>query len=148
MLINKLRDSEEFKSLKDIPEEYFRNLESKTPNYLLELISTIVSAFLHRMNVPNEEVARFTDLIKERRVSMLFDSFEAYDVQETRRISRAEGVQQGIQECILGFLEDLGDVPEALREQITAEKEIDVLKHWHKLAARAKDINEFIAALS
>ncbi|PLT76837.1 hypothetical protein DW865_07830 [Mediterraneibacter gnavus] len=33
----------------------------------------------------------FTDQIKRRDFDMLFDSFEAYDVQETRRISKEEG---------------------------------------------------------
>lgn len=32
---------------------------------------------------------------------MLFDSFEAYDVQETRRISREEGRQEGAEEKLV-----------------------------------------------
>lgn len=43
------------------------------------------------MNVPKEEVADFTDRVERRDFTMLFENFEAYDVQETRRISRAEG---------------------------------------------------------
>ena len=53
---------------------------------------------------------------------MLFDSFEAYDVQETRRVSRAEGREEGKAEgkaegraeSILEQLEEIGNVPEAL----------------------------------
>ena len=41
--------------------------------------------------MPRKEVESFTDLITRRDFDMLFDSFEAYDVQETRRISREEG---------------------------------------------------------
>lgn len=66
----------------------------------------IVAAFLNRLNVPEKEVPGFTDLIKERRISMLFDSFEAYDVQETRRISKEEGKTEERRECIMEVLPD------------------------------------------
>ena len=90
-LINKLRNSKEFKNLKEIPQEYFDNLEQNTPDYLLTLIGKIIAVFLYRLNVPRKEVESFTDLSTRRDFDMLFDSFEAYDVQETRRISREEG---------------------------------------------------------
>ena len=143
MLINKLRNSEDFKELEGIPPEYFEHLESHTPDYLLKLISTIVAAFLHRLNVPKDEVAEFTDLIKERRISMLFDSFEAYDVQETRRVSREEGSLETIKSCIIDFLQDLGEVPEELASQIADETDMSVLKRWIKLAAKSGTIGEF-----
>lgn len=41
------------------------------------------------------EVDEFTGLIQRREFDMMFDSFEAYDVQETRRISREEGITEG-----------------------------------------------------
>ena len=94
MLINKLRKSEDFKSLQGISAEYFDELSDKTPEYLLELISKIIAVFLYRLNVPRKEVEQFTDQIKGGEFQMLFDSFEAYDVQETRRISRAEGARE------------------------------------------------------
>ena len=91
MLINKLRSSADFKKLQDIPPEYFDNLTHNTPEYLLNLIGKIVAVFLYRLNIPKEEVEQFTDLIGRRKFGMMFDSFEAYDVQETRRISEAKG---------------------------------------------------------
>ena len=57
MLINKLRKSEDFKSLQGIPAEYFDELSDKTPEYLLELISKIIAVFLYRLNVPRKEVS-------------------------------------------------------------------------------------------
>ncbi len=41
MLINKLRNSGDFKTLKEIPAEYFEELSEKTPQYLLELLSEL-----------------------------------------------------------------------------------------------------------
>ena len=151
MLINKLKSSEEFKTLKDIPCEYFENLEQNTPEYLLKLIGKIVAVFLYRLNVPRKEVEYFTDQIARREFDMLFDSFEAYDVQETRRISReegrlvgkAEGKIEGKIEAILELLNDIGTVPDDLKQTIEAETDANTLSTWHKLAARVESIEEF-----
>ena len=74
---------------------------------------------------------------------MLFDSFEAYDVQETRRVSRAEGKAEGKAELILDFLEELKAVPEDLKTRIMAEQDLEKLKAWAKLAVKAASLEEF-----
>ncbi len=91
MLVNKLKSTADFEKLKNIPPEYFEKLSEKTPEYLLKLIGKIISVFLARLNIPRKEIGEFTDRIERREFDMLFDSFEAYDVQETRRVSREEG---------------------------------------------------------
>lgn len=91
MLVNKLKKSEDIIKLKELPKNYLENLQEHSTKQLLELIATVVSVFMRRMNVPKEEIADFTDQILERRIPMLFDSFEAYDVQETRRVSEIRG---------------------------------------------------------
>ena len=83
------------------------------------------------MNVPKEEVADFTDRVERRDFTMLFENFEAYDVQETRRISRAEGKA----ESILELLEDTGPVTADVKEQIMQEKDPERLRMWLKAAA-------------
>lgn len=145
LLINKLRDSEDFKTLKDIPQDYFEDLEQKTPDYLLALISKIVAVFLYRLNVPRREVESFTDQIKRREFDMLFDSFEAYDVQETRRISREEGKMEGKIEAVLDILSNIATVPPTLQEKIQAVTDLEQLTRLLKLAATAKSIEEFEA---
>lgn len=111
-LINKLRNSSDFKNLKEIPAEYFENLKENTPEYLIKLIGKIIAVFLYRLNVPREEVENFTDQIERRDFTMLFDSFEAYDVQETRRISKEEGE----------------DLFAALTEQLMKDSKMDDLR--------------------
>ena len=139
MLINKLRNSGDFKTLKEIPAEYFEELSEKTPQYLLELIGKIIAVFLYRLNVPRREVEQFTDQIKGGEFQMLFDSFEAYDVQETRRISKAEGKA----EDILELLSELGTAPEELCRTIQETTDLEKLKSWLKLAAKAENIAQF-----
>lgn len=90
-LINQLQSSSEFHDLKDIPKEYTEHLTEDTPDYLLKIIGKVIAVLLHKLNVPDEEVYDITDQITRRKFSMMFDNFQAYDVQETRRISREEG---------------------------------------------------------
>lgn len=46
-------------------------------------------------------------------------------------------------ENIFDLLSDYGEIPEDLKEQITDQKDVSVLRHWHKLAARSASIEEF-----
>ena len=83
---------------------------------------------------------------------MLFDSFEAYDVQETRKVSREEGKIEGkiegIRTCVVDLLQELGELPEELASRITDETDMSVLKYWLKLAAKAETIDEFESKIS
>ena len=94
-ILNKLKSSSDFKHLKEIPEDYWNHLTQNTPPHILKLMSSVFSAFLHTINVPAEEINDLTDHITRRQFNMMFDSFEAYDVQETRRVSREEGRIEG-----------------------------------------------------
>ena len=94
-LINQLQNSSEFHALKDIPKEYTEHLTENTPDYLLKIIGKVIAVLLHKLNIPDEEVYEVTDQITRRKFSMMFDNFQAYDVQETRRVSREEGRLEG-----------------------------------------------------
>ena len=55
-----------------------------------------------------------------------------------------EGVIAGKAEDILELLEDIGTIPEEVREKITGEIDLEILKKWHKLAAKSESIDEFV----
>lgn len=143
MLVDKLRSAADFGNLSEIPEEYFENLSRNSPESVLKLIGKIISVLLLRLNVPREEAAEFTDRIERRDFTVLFENFEAYDVQETRRISRAEGKA----EAILELLSDLGKIPETVKEDILQEKDLSLLTKWLKTAARAESVEQFLEAM-
>lgn len=67
---------------------------------------------------------------------MKFDEWLAWEKQdvmeETRRIS------------IFELLEEYGDIPEELKLRIEKEDSVEVLKKWHKLAAKVTSIQEFM----
>ena len=141
MLIDKLRSSAEFHKLAEIPDDYLEKISRDSPESLLKLIAKIIAAFLHRLNIPKEEIGDFTDQIERRDFTMLFEHFEAYDVQA----ERAKGETRGKADSILLLLSDLGPVPEALRERITGETDMKCLNQWIRGAARASSVEEFTA---
>ena len=141
MLIDKLRSSAEFHELAEIPDDYLEKISRDSPESLLKLIAKIIAAFLHRLNIPKEEIGDFTDQIERRDFTMLFEHFEAYDVQA----ERAKGEARGKADSILLLLSDLGPVPEALRERITSETDMKCLNQWIRGAARASSVEEFTA---
>ena len=54
-----------------------------------------------------------------------------------------DGKAEGKAESILELLEEGGDVPEEFRDVILSETNIETLKRWLKLAARADSIKTF-----
>lgn len=54
-----------------------------------------------------------------------------------------EGRAEGKAEAIMELLSDCGEIPAALRSRIMEEKDMEILKKWLKLAARAASVEEF-----
>ena len=41
-------------------------------------------------------------------------------------------------------MDDLGEIPDELRNRITSEKDLETLKKWLRLAARSESLDEFL----
>ncbi len=74
---------------------------------------------------------------------MIFQEMLADEREEGRIEGRIEGQLSARIEVILEFLENLGMVSQELKVRIQQEKDIEILKRWSKLAAKAESINEF-----
>jgi hypothetical protein len=95
MIIDKIRTSSGMSLLKHLPADYIEKLALKIPDRLNKLLADVITVLLNRINVPKEEIEEITDYIYQRRTQEMFEFFEDYDVQETRRIARAEGKAEG-----------------------------------------------------
>ena len=60
---------------------------------------------------------------------------------------REEGFSAGKADAILELLEDIGTIPEEIRERINNEKVSKVLNGWLKQAAKAESIDEFVSKM-
>ena len=60
---------------------------------------------------------------------------------------REEGFSAGKADAILKLLEDIGTIPEEIRERIHNEKDSKLLNGWLKQAAKAESIDEFVSKM-
>lgn len=69
-------------------------------------------------------------------------------VELEKRESRIEGIAEGKADSIIEFLEEIGIIPDVLKQTILAQKDIDVLNKWVKLSAKVETIDEFIEKMN
>ena len=99
---------------------------------------------MYHLNIPKAEIGDFTDQIERRDFTMLFENFEAYDVQATRRESRAEGQQEAKANAVLLLLSCQGQVPDTAKKRILAEQDFDLLDSWLIGASKASSVEAFL----
>ena len=56
---------------------------------------------------------------------------------------REEGKAEGKAEAVLELLEDIGEPSEMLRNYIMKQTDLEILRGWHKVAAKADSIKDF-----
>lgn len=91
-------------------------------------------------------------LTKNKAEAIQVSIFE-YDEELHNRTLREEGYEDGLErgrsqgkaEAVLELLEELGRIPEEIRQKILSERNLEILKKWHKTAAKAESIEQFLA---
>jgi predicted transposase/invertase (TIGR01784 family) len=95
MLIDKIQTGDGLSLLSKLPQDYIETLSNNIPDELTKLVYDVMTALLVRANIPKDEIEEITDKIQERRFQEMFSFIDGYDVQETRRVSKAEGEKLG-----------------------------------------------------
>ncbi len=67
--------------------------------------------------------------------------------REGKKEGKIYGLRKGRCEAIFDLLENCGEIPKEIRTKINREKDVEKLKVWLKLAARAETIEEFCMAM-
>ena len=91
-------------------------------------------------------VKRLQDSVKEVKANREMGARHMI-FQEMLRDERAEGKIEGKVEGILELLQELGTVPEELKNRIMSEKDLVVLSKLMKLAAKSDTIEEFVSRM-
>ena len=92
MLINKIRNAEEFKNL-NLPDGYIKKLLLNSPADVIDVISKVIMVVLRKHNVPENEIQDVVDQVKERKSMALFDNYKGFDVQDIARFLRTSADQ-------------------------------------------------------
>ncbi len=61
-----------------------------TPEYILDIIASVMWGLLMKLNVPAEEAGQYVEMIKERQMGYLFENMEKLDIQKERRKTEEE----------------------------------------------------------
>ena len=94
MLINSIKNAEEFKNL-NLPDDYLKTLFENSSSDVLNVIAKVIAVVLRKQNVPEDEIQKLIDQIKERKHMALFDDWEGFDVQKERQIGEQIGIKKG-----------------------------------------------------
>ena len=91
LIIDKINPDGGMDVFKRLPADYIEKLKQNIPQHLYKLLADVVTVLLKRINVPDDEIEKVAEQLYKRRINEMFPFFENYDVQETRRIAKAEG---------------------------------------------------------
>ena len=135
--VEKVRDNQKKKM--NLTEAIDDAIEDCIKNHILE------EFFRNR----KDEVRKVThlDYTWEKREKLIrkeeYEDGKAEGRAEGRTEGRTEGRLSGIAESIIKLLENQGKISEELQTRIMAEKDLQVLSKWLKLAARVDSIDVF-----
>lgn len=87
-----------------------------------------------------EKLQKSVRHVKESREMEERFMFQSLWLRDERAIAKAEGKA----EAVLELLEDLVEIPEEVRETILNETDLETLTRWHKLAAKANSMEQFL----
>nr|WP_297933538.1 Rpn family recombination-promoting nuclease/putative transposase [uncultured Blautia sp.] len=94
----------------------------------------------------DELVKQFQETIRtiktDRKMGEQYMIFEEM-LQEEKQEGRIEGRIEATQEAVLELLEDLGELPNRIRDRIAGLENLEDLKALHKIAARADSLRAF-----
>jgi hypothetical protein len=97
MIIGKINSPDKIRFFKNLPSDYLDKLALNIPEHLNKLLVDVVTVLLKKINVPDDEINAITEKVDQRRLQEMF-TIENYDVQETRRIAKSEGLAEGLAE--------------------------------------------------
>ena len=118
MLTNLHKMSDFARIENEVSPEYLQKVLKDAPEYLLTIVTQVTGALLGEINVPNEEIEKFSEQIKERHMGKLFADFEPYDVQATRKAAWEEGIKEGRTEGLVTVVKQLGGTMETAIQQL------------------------------
>lgn len=91
MLLDRLKDSSEFKKLKEeLPEGYLDGISKMSSPDVLEVILRVVATMLRRRNISEDKIADLTDGIRRKPMGQLFEHWDSGPDEELREQGRAE----------------------------------------------------------
>ena len=128
---------------------YTKGTKGRPPEALRQLAQYMENSTAG--NARSVELTRLHEMVmrvkSDREVGLAY--MKAYEAEKRiREKERAKGKAEGKVEDIIELLEEVGIIPEELEKRIRAQKDLETLRMWLKLASRSKSIEEFEEVIS
>ena len=135
---------------------YTKGTKGNPPKDLQELLHYM--EYSSKENARTENLQRLHEMVtavkRDGKVGLAYmKSFEieerireegiAEGLAEGKVIGHAEGIIQGQINAILDLLGEVGEIPPSLQERIAAQQDVEILRIWLKVAAKAESVAEF-----
>lgn len=133
MLINKIRCVEDMEAFISLPDEQVERILKDTPEYLLDIMESLLRALLYSMNLEEDETENAVSKIKERKMGRLFEDV-TFNFQAEKRKAREEARREGLEE---GRKAGMEAGMKAGREE--AQKELAVARMIARLSKQYSD---------
>ncbi|MBQ8327876.1 MAG: Rpn family recombination-promoting nuclease/putative transposase [Lachnospiraceae bacterium] len=121
---------------------------SEVPKELVKFLQFVKADLDESMeDFEDDYIKKLQDTIQDIKVSREMErKFMTLEelIKDERKLARAEGKAEGTIDCIFSLLESLGELPNELIKRISEEKNLEQLNVWHKLAAKADSIEQFM----
>ena len=153
MMFNKIQDAMDLEEFLEIPTEKLNGIIKDTPEYIIEVIASVMKALCVKIGATEEETDQCIQKVRERKMGYLFENMEKMNIQEERKLraeaeKRAEEAEEAVKEAekrkeeavmqgIIETCQELGVSKEVARDkliekykmsQVEAEQETE--KYW------------------
>lgn len=122
MIVNKIKETGALNDLV-LPKEYLDSWSEKSPTDVLDVLEKVIAVLLRKQNFPEDEIQDFLSLIKERRMSDLFEGFRGINVIEERKNGEEIKLIKQISKKILKGM-SAEEIAESFEEPLDYVKEI------------------------
>lgn len=149
MLINSIKNAEDFKNLK-LPENYIDDLLKNSPDNVVSVIARILAVLLRKQSVPEDEIGRMVDQVKRRKPMGLWDEWHGFNVQEERKkgeeikliklVCAKKSMRQTVEQISLDLLEDEEHIREICDVSEKFAPDYDAEKIYDELTSRKKEL--------
>ena len=153
MLFNKIQNTMDLAEFLKLPKEELDQIIKDTPEYIVDIIATVMKALCVHINASEEETEECIRKVRERKMGYLFENAEKMDIQAERRktaeaLQRLEEAEQKVTEAerkakeqtieaMIEYAQELGAGEEQVIEKVIEkfnmtqqEAEERVEKYW------------------
>ncbi len=135
MMFNKIQDAVDLEKFLEIPTEKLNGIIKDTPEYIIEVIASVMKALCVKIGATEEETDQCIQKVRERKMGYLFENMEKMNIQEERKLraEAEENLRKGLEAAKEAMKEAAIQSTIETCQELGATKEVALNKVMEKL---------------